>query len=186
MIGRATVVLLFTAALAAAPAAAAQIDEPSDWALGQLPDACMLQSVSPHGTMLSIWGFARQAKFGVLLQNRGWGALRDGERYTLSLEFVGQRAWPVQATAREHIDGDGPGFFFTIEPGDAADVGFLEAFSSAHGMHISRDGERVDTLPLAGSRGALAALARCLAERWGAAAPAEKATPVPAEGATAI
>lgn len=185
MVRRATLVLLLGAAVLGPPAAA-QIEEPSDWALGQLPNGCMLQSVSPQGTMLSIWGFARQAKFGVLLQDRGWDALRDGERYTLSLELVGARAWPVQATAREHIDSDGPGFYFTIEPGGAGDDGFLDALSSATEMHIARNGHRVATLPLAGTRDAMSALARCLAERWDAAAPMQKAPPVEAEGATAI
>lgn len=185
MVRRATVVLLLAAAAFGAAPAAGRTEEPSGWALGQLPNACMLQWVSPQGTMLSIWGFARQARFGVLLQNRGWGPLRDGERYTLSLEFVGQRAWPVQATAREPIDSDGPGFFFTIEPGDADDDGFLQAFSNAEGMHISRDGHRVDTLPLPATPAAMSALARCLAERWDATAPAGKATE-PAPGATPI
>jgi hypothetical protein len=184
MVRRATILLLAAASFGSA--AAAPAGEPPEWALGELPNACMLQSVSPHGTMLSIWGFAQQARFGVLLQNRGWDALRDGELYTLSLEFVGQRAWPVQATAREHIDSDGPGFFFTLAPGDAGDDGLIDALSSARGMHISRDGRRVDTLPLGGSREAMSALARCLAERWDAAAPADKAAPVAAQGAAPI
>jgi hypothetical protein len=33
-------------------------------------------------------------------------------------------------------------------------------------MSIRRDGASVDTMPLAGSRGAIASLAQCLAERW--------------------
>ncbi len=185
MVRRATVVLPLAAALCAAPAAA-RAEPPPGWALGELPNACILQSVSPQGTMLSIWGFAGQARFGVLLQNRGWSALRDGERYTLSLEFVGQRSWPVQATAREHIDSDGPGFFFTVEPGDAGEDGFLEAFSNAEGMHISRDGQRVDTLPLPATPAAMSVFARCLAERWDAAVPLQKAGAVEATETTAI
>ena len=185
MVRRATVVLPLAAALCAVPAAA-RAEPPPGWALGELPNACMLQSVSPQGTMLSIWGFAGQARFGVLLQNRGWSALRDGERHTLSLKLAGQRAWPVQATARTPIDADGPGFFFTLAPGDPDDDAFLESFSNAEEMHIARDGHSVATLPLPAPSAAMSALARCLAERWDAAVPLQKAGAVEATGATAI
>jgi hypothetical protein len=72
----------------------------------------------------------------------------------------------VEATARREIDSDGPGFYFSLEPGGASGKTFMDAFSTAQGMRISRDGKNVDTLPLAGSEGAMSALARCLAERW--------------------
>jgi len=39
-------------------------------------------------------------------------------------------------------------------------------------MSIRRDGADVDTLPLAGSRGAISSLAKCLADRWNEAGPA--------------
>ena len=119
--------------------------------------------------MLSVWGFAGDRKLGFLLQNRGW-AFKDGEKTPLEVEFAGDRAWPVEATARAHIDSDGPGLYFTVEPGGRGS--FLAAFTSAEGMSIRRDGARVDTLPLAGSRGAMSDLAKCLAERWNEAAPA--------------
>lgn len=151
-------------AAAQAPSAGAEA-----WGLSAMPNGCMVQAVSPGGTMLSIWGFGGQEKIAFLLQNRGWSDLRDGARHDIRVDFVGMRAWPVDATVREKIDSDGPGFFFTIEPGRAGDTGFLDAFASAEGMRIVQDGRGVDTLPLAGSRGAMAALARCLAEKWGGA-----------------
>ena len=162
-------------ALLAAPAAAAaaQDKEMGDWALARMPNGCMVQAVSPQGTMLSIWGFAGQEKLGFLLQNREWSALRDGERYALDLEFVGVKAVPVEATAREHIDSDGPGFFFTFDPGGPDARAFLDALASAADMKISQGGRAMDSLPLEGSRGAMAALARCLSEQWsGGEAPA--------------
>ena len=54
---------LFALSLLAAPAAAvtatlapapAQADESSDWGLAAMPNGCMVQAVSPAGTMLSI------------------------------------------------------------------------------------------------------------------------------------
>ena len=150
-------------ALLAAPcaAAAAPTEEMGEWALARMPNGCMVQAVSPQGTMLSVWGFAGQEKLGFLLQNRGWNALRDGERVSLKLDFVGVKAVPIEATAREHIDSDGPGVFFSFDPGGAD-------------MKISQGGQAMDSLPLAGSRGAMAALARCLSEQWsGGEAPAE-------------
>jgi hypothetical protein len=170
---------MIAALLVAAPAAAggAQVQSEGDWGIEAMPNGCMVQVTSPRGTMLSVWGFAGEAKLGFLLQNRGWNDLRDGQRYDLQVEFVGQRSLPVEATARREIDADGPGFFFSVEPGRAGGDGFLDAFASARGMAINQEGKTVDTLPLAGSRGAMAALARCLSDRWGngASAPAREA-----------
>jgi hypothetical protein len=173
---------VMAALLAAAPAAAAQaqIGEAGGWALAPMQGGCMVQAVSPQGTMLSIWGLAGDEKLGFLLQNRGWH-FKDGEKTPLSVEFAGTRAWPVEAVARAEIDADGPGLYFTVEPGGGN--GFLTAFTSARGMSITKDGRSVDTLPLAGSRTAIAGLARCLAERWNAPAPdaAAKDSPEPGD-----
>jgi len=173
---------VMAALLASAPlgAASAQQDKTDGWALAAMPNGCMLQAVSPKGTMLSIWAFAGEEKLGFLLQNRGW-EVEDGKKTPLQVEFSGARAWPVEATARAEIDADGPGLFFTVEPGGRAN--FLAAFTSAEGMSIRRDGASVETVPLAGSRIAMAGLAKCLAERWNEAAPvqAEAKEAAPAE-----
>lgn len=162
---------VLAALLAAAPAAHAQDDAPGGWALARMQNGCMVQAVSPQGTMLSIWAFAGEEQLGFLLQNRGW-EVEDGAKTALEVEFAGTRAWPVEATARAHIDRDGPGLFFTVDPGGASEHNFLAALTSAQGMSIRRDGMSVDTLPLAGSRSAISGLAKCLAERWNAPAPA--------------
>ena len=160
--------LLAAAPLAAAPA---QQQKTEGWALAAMPNGCMVQAVSPHGTMLSIWAFAGEEKLGFLLQNRAW-EVEDGKKTALQVEFSGARILPVEATARAEIDSDGPGLYFTVEPGRADRANFLAAFTSAQGMSIRREGERVDTLPLAGSRGAISSLAKCLADRWKEADPA--------------
>ena len=162
---------VMAALLASAPfgAVSAQQDKTDGWALAAMPNGCMLQAVSPKGTMLSIWAFAGEEKLGFLLQNRGW-EFEDGKKTPLQVEFQGARAWPVEATARAEIDSDGPGLFFTVEPGGRAN--FLAAFTSAEGMSIRREGARMDTVPLAGSRDAMSSLARCLAQRWNEPGPA--------------
>jgi hypothetical protein len=141
----------------------------------------MVQAVSPHGTMLSVWAFAGEEKLGFLLQNRGW-EVEDGEKMPLQVEFSGVRVLPIEAIARAEIDSDGPGLYFTVEPGRADRGDFLAAFTSAQGMDIRRDGESVDILPLAGSRGAMSSLAKCLADRWNDSGPAPaEAKEAPAE-----
>jgi hypothetical protein len=159
--------LLASAPLGAAPG---QAETTEGWALAAMPNGCMVQAVSPKGTMLSIWAFAGEEKLGFLLQNRGW-EVEDGKKTPLQVEFLGARAWPVEATARADIDSDGPGLFFTVEPGGRAN--FLAAFTSAEGMRIRREGASVDTMPIAGSRGAMANLAKCLSDRWNQPAPAQ-------------
>jgi hypothetical protein len=159
---------MIAALLLTVPAGAAfgQDEDLGEWAVGAMPNGCMMQATSPQGTMLSVWGTAGDDKLGFLLQNKGWNALRDGASYQLKLDFLGVSSLPVEATARREIDSDGPGFYFSLEPGGASGKTFMDAFSNAKGMRISRDGKSVDTLPLAGSEGAMAALARCLAESW--------------------
>ena len=177
--------MIVSAFLFALPAGAAlgQAEDTGDWAVGAMPNGCMVQAVSPQGTMLSIWALAGDEKLGFLLQNRGWNALRDGASYELKLDFLGVRSLPIQATARREIDSDGPGFFFTLEPAGIRGSGFLDAFSTASGMRISQEGRSVDTVPLAGSRGAMAALARCRSERYaeGLSEPAEESAPPAAQ-----
>jgi hypothetical protein len=166
--------LLAFSFLAAPIAASAGNVDASRWGLARAPGSCMLHASSAQGTVLSIWGFAGQTKIGFLIQNKQWDALHDGQSYNLKVDFVGVRAWPVQATARSDLDSDGPGFFFTVEPGDGPRGGaFLDALATAKGMAISRDGAAMDSLPLAGSRDAVASLARCMADLW-AEAPASR------------
>ncbi|HEX8468475.1 MAG TPA: hypothetical protein VF620_11790 [Allosphingosinicella sp.] len=163
---------VMAALLAAAPLGAAQAQprKTDGWALAAMRGGCMVQAVSPHGTMLSVWAFAGEEKLGFLLQNRGW-QVEDGKKTALQVEFSGARTLPVEATARADIDSDGPGLYFTVEPGASDRGDFLAAFTSARGMSIRRDGADVDTLSLAGSRGAMSSLAKCLADRWNEAGP---------------
>jgi hypothetical protein len=159
---------MIAALLIAAPTGTAfsQTDDTGAWALATMPNGCMVQATSPQGTMISVWGFAGQDKLAFLLQNRDW-SVRDGKDLQLNLDFLGVETLPVSATAREHIDGDGPGFLFTVKPGAQGASGFLSAFTSARGMRITQGRESFDTLPLAGSRIAMASLAKCLADQWG-------------------
>jgi hypothetical protein len=180
---------LILALCLAAPSAAALAQKGDSWGIAAMPNGCMLQATTPKGTMLSIWGFAGEAKLGFLLQNRAWGGMQEGRNYDLSLDFAGQQRRLVQATGREHIDSDGPGLFFTVEPGQREGSGFLDSFTSAKGVTISREGQAVDTLPLAGSRGAMTTFARCLSEHWQVpatdAAPAEPKSEAGDESAAA-
>jgi hypothetical protein len=158
---------LFALSLLAAPAAAFAEPAASDWELARTPGSCMLHAASPQGTVVSVWGFAGQAKLGFLIQNRQWESLREGQSYDIELGFAGARAWPVQATAKNDLDSDGPGYFFTFTPNEGEDgSNFLDSLASAKGLKISHDGNAVDDLPLAGSHDAVAALARCMSELW--------------------
>jgi hypothetical protein len=159
---------LLAASLLAAPAAIAiaQPASPSgQWTLEVAPSGCIVHSASANGTVLSIWGSAGDDTLRFLVQNRGWQSLADGENYPLQVSFDGQRAWPMDATARLNLDSDGPGLTFAVSP-DAQSGGasFVEQFAEAEGMQIARDGERVGTLSLADPRVAMKALAQCLRE----------------------
>ena len=62
--------------LAVPGAAFAQAEEMGGFGLATMPNGCMVQAVSPQGTMISIWGFAGDDKLVILLQNRGWSSLK--------------------------------------------------------------------------------------------------------------
>jgi hypothetical protein len=173
--------------LLAAPAVCLAQPAGSNWDLARMPGSCMLHAASPQGTVVSVWGFAGQARLGFLIQNREWETLRDGESYEIELGFTGARAWPVQATAKRDLDSDGPGYFFTFAPDEGEDgTSFLDSLASAKGLNISRDGDSVDSLPLARSREAVAALATCMSELWTnpSEEAVEKADPAPPSGST--
>ncbi|MDT9599447.1 hypothetical protein [Sphingosinicella rhizophila] len=176
--------LIAVTLLAAPMAATSQTGNGGRWGLAGFPGGCMVHATSPQGTVLSIWGFAGQENLGILVQNRQWHALREGERHNLKVAFDRNHSWPVRATARRDIDADGPGLFFTVKPGSRSDqAGFFEAFAAARGMDISREGRRVDRLPLAGSREAMFALANCMGALWqgmAAASANEEETAAPA------
>ena len=158
---------LLALSLLAMPAASFAEPNRSDWNLARAPGSCMLHAASPQGTVVSIWGFAGHDKLGFLIQNRQWESLREGQSYDLELGFAGARVWPVQATAKRDLDSDGPGYFFTFAPAGPADGGsILDSLASGRTLKISRDGNAVDQLPLAGSRDAVAGLARCISELW--------------------
>jgi hypothetical protein len=158
--------LLAASAAVSAQNPSANHPHSSPWGLARAPGSCMLHASTEQGSVVSIWSFAGQSKIGFLIQNKDWSALREGQRYELEVDFPGVRAWPVEATGRENLDSDGPGYFFTVEPGDRSGGGFLDAMANARNMAITRDGAAMDSLPLAGSREAVASLARCMAELW--------------------
>ncbi|MEA1014842.1 hypothetical protein [Sphingosinicella sp. LY1275] len=185
--------LIAVLALAApAAVATAQTEAPSPWALEVTPGGCLVHAAAPSGTVVSVWGSADNDSIRFLIQNRQWNAFEDGGRYDIQVSFDGRSAWPMQAVARRNLDADGPGLTFAVSPSaPAGGTGFLEQFAGARGMHIARDGQRIDSLKLAGSDTAMTALAQCLSTIWSATAAApEESSEEPvveeAAGATPI
>jgi hypothetical protein len=158
---------------APAAVATAQTEAPSPWALEVTPDGCLVHAAAPSGSVVSVWGSADNENIRFLIQNRQWDAFEDGGRYDIQVSFDERRAWPMQAVAKRNLDADGPGLTFAVSPSArAGGSGFLEQFAGASGMHIARNGQRIDSLKLAGSDTAMAALAQCLSTIWSATAAA--------------
>jgi hypothetical protein len=137
------------------------------WILEVAPTGCVVHTASPSGTVVSVWGIAGENDLSFLVQNKGWNSLADGQNYDIEVSFDNQRAFPMQATARLNLDSDGPGLTFGVSPDHrAGGVSFVEQFAGAQGMHITRDGRRIETVSLADARVAMQGLAQCLSQVW--------------------
>lgn len=157
---------LFVAA-SATGAAFAQPDSQGRWTLEVASTGCVVHTASPSGTVVSIFGIAGQDSLSFLVQNKRWGSFADGEKYDIQVGFDGQRAWPMQAVARQNIDSDGPGLTFAVSPArDSRGASFVEQFAGAQGMHITRNGARIETISLADTQVAMQGLAKCLSQVW--------------------
>ena len=159
---------LLALSVLAAPAAVAvaqPVNSNSQWTLEVAPSGCIVHAASASGTVLSIWGSAGDDNLRFLVQNKGWSSLSDGESYPIKVSFDGQRAWPMEATARLNLDSDGPGLTFAVSPdARSGSDGFMEQFAGAEGMDIARGDERVETLSLDDTQIAMQALAKCLTQ----------------------
>ena len=176
--------LLATAGLGAA--APAQAPSTGRWVLEVAPTGCIVHTASASGTVVSILGIAGQDSLSFVIQNKEWNSLPDGERYDVQISFDGSQAFPMKAMARQNIDRDGPGITFAVSPSEASGgATFLERFAAADGMHIARDGRRLETVALADSQVALQGLARCLSQIWAGASEGEGSVELAAD-ATAI
>jgi hypothetical protein len=139
------------------------------WTLEVAASGCVVHASSPSGTVVSIFGIAGQDSLSFLVQNKSWNSFADGKRYDIQVGFDGRRAWPMQAVARQNIDSDGPGLTFAVSPaGTPGGTSFVEQFAAARGMHITRNGQRIETVSLAHTQVALQGLARCLSQVWAA------------------
>jgi hypothetical protein len=147
----------------------AQTTNTGRWILEVAPTGCVVHTASPSGTVVSIWGIAGENDLSFLVQNKGWNSLSDGEQYDIEVSFDNQRAFPMQATARLNLDSDGPGLTFGVKPDHrAGGASFVDQFAGAQGMHITRDGKRVETVSLADTKVAMQGLAKCLSQVWAA------------------
>jgi hypothetical protein len=145
----------------------AQTSTTGRWILEVAPTGCVVHTASPSGTVVSIWGIAGDNDLSFLVQNKGWSSLSDGENYDIEVSFDNQRAFPMQATARLNLDSDGPGLTFGVSPDHrAGGASFVDQFADARGMHITRAGQRIETVSLADTRVAMQGLAQCLSQVW--------------------
>lgn len=138
------------------------------WSMESNAEACLVHATDPGGTVLSMIATPEQDGIGFLLQNQRWTSLEEGAVYALGIRFGNGREWPVRAVARLDIDGDGPGLFFAMRPGEIGrGRDFVAEFAAAGGMHIANGGRRVESLAFEESHAAVVALAQCLGSLMG-------------------
>jgi hypothetical protein len=159
-------------ALSAAPVAVAQAPvapggegHPArEWQLAAGDNGCMVHAGSSSGTVLSITASPARDSLIFIVQNRGWQTLSDGQSYPLDLEFDQMGAWKIDATAQAELDQDGPGLVFVVRPGREDGARFLREFAGAGNLRVGHQGEMLDSMPLGGSRTAMASMARCMGQ----------------------
>jgi hypothetical protein len=154
--------------LAASPSAAlAQKTTIGEWELEKAPQGCMIYSTSAQGSVLSVSALAGTDSLSFLVQNKNWSSLPEGT-HDLQVAFDSGRTWPVQAVARHDIDSDGPGLLFAVKPASrsSGETDFVDQFAAAKGMHITSNGQRIDSLTLSDAQTAVGALAQCIGDLW--------------------
>ncbi len=160
-------------ALSAAPVAVAQAPVAPDasaahpareWQLAAGDNGCMIHAGSNAGTVLSITASPQRDSLLFIVQNREWAALSDGENYALDIEFDQMGPWKIDATAQAELDQDGPGLIFIVRPGREDGARFLKEFAGAGSIRVGHDGAMLDSVPLGGSRAAMAGMSRCMGE----------------------
>jgi hypothetical protein len=101
-----------------------------------------------------------------LIQNKSWSSLEDGSEHKLAVELDGRSPFEFDAVARTELDSDGPGFLFSVPPGERQGAKFLAEFAGASGMNVGEEGRSLAQLRLSGGSTAMAALAKCMASMW--------------------
>lgn len=134
------------------------------WFVSQHEDVCLAStSYAKDDTDMHIFWKARTERTVVVIRDRRFKSLAEGEEHKLSLVFrKGTRlddGWGEVDTYGD-IDSDGkPGFRFTLVGSEA-----LTDFATSNLIALLKDEKIVDSLSLAGSSKAVAALRRCGAD----------------------
>ena len=159
--------LLASFALAALPAAAlSQSAGSGDWNVGGNSLGCMAHTSLPQGTVVSVIAGRGQESLLFVVQNKGWSSLEDGSVYPLAVQLDGQSPFEFKAVAKTELDGDGPGLFFSVQPGEEDGKRFIEAFARSAGMSLGQNGRSLASLRLSGGSSAMTALAQCMSHMW--------------------
>lgn len=168
--------LLLAAPAAAAIAQTAPATPAGQWQLASGNEGCMVHAASGQGTVLSIAASPDEQALLFIVQNQKLGALEDGSQTPVEVEFDNMGEWQIDAVAQKDLDHDGPGVIFAVRPGQEDGANFIKEFAGASGMHVGREGVKMDTLPLSGSRPAMAQMAQCMGKLWSNASGSEAET----------
>ena len=178
--------LLLTTPSVAAISQSAETTPAGQWRLASNSEGCMVHAASGQGTVLSIAASPDQQALLFIVQNPKLAALESGAQYPVEVEFDKMGAWQIDAIAERDLDRDGPGVIFAVRPGKEDGANFIKEFAGASGMHIGREGVKMDSLPLSGSRPAMAQMAQCMGKMWSNASGSEAEEPLFEGGGKAI
>lgn len=165
--------LLATPSVGAISQSTSQTTPAGQWRLASGGGGCMVHAASGRGTVLSIAASPDQEALLFIVQNPQLGMLESGGKYPVEVEFDEMGPWQIDAVAQQDLDRDGPGVIFAVRPGREDGSNFIKEFASASGMHFGREGAKMDSLPLNGSRPAMAQMAQCMGDMVSEASAAE-------------
>lgn len=176
--------LLACLVLAALPSAALSQTNGS-WTVAAAEDGCIAHTSLPQGTVVSVLAGIGQDNLLFLIQNKSW-TLRDGAQHNLAVRLDGSDQFSFPAIARTQIDQDGPGYLFSVPPGEQSGAKFLAAFANAQDMNVGEDGRALAELRLSGGGPAMAQLAQCMSRMWGATQRSNESAPKIKAGAVPL
>ena len=134
--------------------------EKGGWTIIKGERSCHMVASYEGDAVLSVY-VEDMSSAGFWLQNPAWKSIKEGNKYTLEIEFDDYGAWEMPAVGRSDRDGPGVAWIGSIQPDEQKDT-FMGEFMLASGMRVSINGRQIGSYSMKDTSAAAVMLSSCL------------------------